>query len=142
MWSYKQATGQIQDFKGFRFGCSYAGHGEGKNNPVLQYVRGGCRWDADKKLWVPVDGLTSDDFGPLPCGIYTMQEPVDTEKHGPFVLWLTPGIGNEMFGRSEFGIHGDSIEHPGLASEGCICSPRTIREVMWRSNDHNIQVLP
>jgi hypothetical protein len=142
MWTYKQSDGQIQDFKGFRFGCSYAGRGEGKNNPVLQDVHAGTRWDADTKLWLPVDGLTPEDCGPLCCGIYTMQAPVDTEKHGPFVLWLTPDPNNEMFGRSEFGIHGDAIEHPGLASEGCICSPRIIRGTMWRSNDHKLQVIP
>lgn len=147
MWTYHQTNGQVEDFKGFLFGRSYAGHGEGKNNPALQDIHGGCRWDPDKKLWVPVDGLkqaTADDpgdYGPLPRGIYTMQPPEDTPKHGPFVMWLTPDPANEMFGRSGMGWHGDSIEHPGLASLGCICSPRTTRELAWQSNDHRLQVI-
>ena len=37
---------------------------------------------------------------------------------------LIPSPTNEMFGRSEFLIHGDSLEHPGAASEGCIILPR------------------
>ena len=141
MWTFHQQTGLIEDFKGFKFGCSYAGHGKGKNNPALQDVHGGCRWDEEKQLWVPVDGLGSDDWGPLPAGIYQMQTPVDTTTHGPFVMWLTPDRSNEMFGRSGMGWHGDSLEHPGLASEGCICSPRIVRETAWRSNDHALQVV-
>jgi hypothetical protein len=141
MWTFHQSNGLIEDFKGFRYGCSYAGRGEGKNNPVLQDVRAGCRWDKEKQLWLPVEGLTSDDWGPLPCGIYAMQAPVDSPTHGPYVLWLTPDPANEMFGRSGFGCHGDALEHPGFASEGCICSPRTIRQVMWKSDDHRVQVV-
>lgn len=140
-WIFQQSTGQVTDAKGFRYGISYAGHGEGRNNPLLQDVRAGARWDADKQLWIPVDGLAATDFGPLPCGFYDMQAPVDTEKHGPYVLWLTPDPANQMFGRSGFGWHGDSIEHPGYASEGCICSPRSPRQSAWGSLDHRLQVI-
>jgi hypothetical protein len=142
MWTFHQATGLIEDFKGHRFGCSYAGHGQGKNNPALQDVRGGCRWDPEQQVWVRVDGLGQDDWGPLPCGIYTMRPPVDTATHGPFVLWFEPAAANNMFGRAGFGWHGDAIEHPGMASEGCIASPRVVRETGWRSNDHRVQVTP
>jgi hypothetical protein len=141
MWTFHQATGQVEDAKGFKYGCSYAGHGKGKNSPELQNVHAGCQWDAESNRWVPVDGLTADVWGPLPVGIYTLQAPVDTEKHGPFVMWLTPDPANEMFGRSGMGWHGDSVEHPGLASEGCICSPRVIRETVWKSGDHRLQVV-
>lgn len=141
MWTYRQTDGQIEDFKGFRYGRGYAGRGEGKNNPLLQDVHGGCRWDAEKQLWVPVDGLTPDDWGPLPRGVYLMRPPEDTPKHGPYVIWLTPDPANEMFGRAGFGWHGDSLEHPGLASEGCICSPRTTRTLVWSSGDFRVQVI-
>lgn len=141
MWTFRQTDGQVEDFRGFHYSLSYAGRGEGKNNPLLQDVHAGSRWDADKKLWIPVDGLTPDDWGPLPRGIYFMQTPVDTTTHGPYVIWLTPDGANQMFGRSGFGWHGDSKEHPGLASEGCICSPRTLREMAWTSNDHRLQVI-
>jgi hypothetical protein len=138
VWTIHQRNGLLEDFKGFRHGCGYAGHGEGKNNPILQDIRAGCRCING---WVPIEGLTENDWGPLPRGIYTMQEPVDTPSHGPYVLWLTPDPANEMFHRSGFGIHGDSLEHPGLASEGCFCVPRATRELMWGSNDHKIQVI-
>lgn len=139
MWTFRQSTGLVEDFNGHQYTGSYAGHGEGKNNPVLQDVRAGCRLQGDE--WVAIPELTGDDWGPLPQGIYTINSPVDTTTHGPYVLWLTPGAGNEMFGRSGFGWHGDSKEHPGLASEGCICSPRQLRELVWNSNDHRVQVI-
>lgn len=141
-WQFEQQTGQITDQKGFRWGRSYAGRGEGKNNPVLQDVRAGCRYDNEKKLWLPVDGLTENDWGPLPCGLYTMCEPEDTETHGPYVIWLTPFPSTQMFGRSGMGWHGDSNKDPGVASEGCICSPRTVRQAGWGSSDHQLQVVP
>lgn len=149
MWTFHQETGQVEDFKGFLYGRSYAGHGEGKNNPALQDIHGGCRWEPDKKLWLPVEGLKQattnpddpGDCGPLPRGIYIINPPVDTEKHGPFVMWLTPTPDTQMFGRSGMGWHGDSIEHPGLASLGCICSPRILRQMVWKSDDHRVQVV-
>lgn len=139
MWTFRQRSGLVEDFTGRPHGASYAGHGEGRNNPIMQDIHAGCRWR--NGAWVSVDGLTPGEWGPLPVGLYEMQPPVDTPKHGPFVLWLTPHKLNEMFGRSGFGWHGDSIEHPGLASEGCICSPRPLRELAWNSGDRTIQVL-
>ena len=139
MWKYSQATGTAIDPAGKQYRGNYAGRGEGKNNPILQDVHKGCRWDG--QIWVPVDGLTANDWGPLCEGNYTIQPPVDSPTHGPFVLWLVPGEWNEMFGRSGFGWHGDSREHPGLASEGCICSPRTLRELVWASADRYLQVV-
>lgn len=139
MWTFHQSSGLIEDFKAFRYGVSYAGRGEGKNNPIMQDIHGGARWLNGE--WAPVDGLTPDDWGPLPCGIYVMNAPVETETHGPYVMWLTPDPANEMFGRSSFGVHGDSIEIPGMASEGCICSPRSVRQTMWMSGDRRLQVI-
>lgn len=140
MWTYRQGGGIVEDFKGHRYGSSYAGKGEGQNNPVLQDVHGGCRWR--NGAWVAVDGLTPEDWGPLPCGIYVIQPPVNTNTHGPFVMWLTPDPKNEMFGRAGFGWHGDSIEHPGLASDGCIASPRAVRDIVALSGDMRLQVIP
>jgi len=98
----------------------YAGAGPDKNNPSDQAVRG---------------------KGPLPCGLYTILAPVDTMTHGPYVLWLIPDPDNQMFGRSQFGIHGDSIVSPGSASEGCVIMPRFARERIWESEDHRLQVI-
>ncbi|MCU1305200.1 MAG: hypothetical protein JWQ87_5484 [Candidatus Sulfotelmatobacter sp.] len=139
MWTFRQGNGLIEDASGLPHGFAYAGRGEGKNNPILQDVRAGCRFSHGE--WVPVEGLSDQDYGPLPRGIYSLQAPVDSPKHGKFVMWLTPDPKNEMYHRAEFGWHGDSVEHPGLASEGCIASPRSMRELAWASNDHRVQVI-
>jgi hypothetical protein len=120
MWSYEQSTGWLRTPEGAKIAQGYAGSELGKNNPECESVK---------------------DYGPLPCGGYTMQEPVDTKTHGPFVIWLTPDEGNQMFGRAGFGIHGDSVVNPGTASEGCICLPKWAREMCWRSEDHRLQVV-
>jgi hypothetical protein len=93
-------------------GTGYAGHGAGVNNPALEAVH---------------------DTGPLPQGIYTINPPVNTTTHGPYVMWLTPDPLNQMFGRSGFGIHADEIANPGkqLASSGCIVMSGQAREAIW-----------
>jgi Tlde1 domain len=80
------------------------------------------------------------DAGPIPGGFYTIEAPVDSQAHGPFSLPLVPDAGNDMFGRSGFLIHGDSREHPGAASEGCVILARATRERIWESGDHRLQV--
>lgn len=141
MQTYRQASGVIENATGRIIGSGYAGKGEGRNNPILQDVRAGCRLIGGE--WVPVEGLTGNDWGPLPQGIYTMLAPEDTASHGPYVLWLVPGEGNDMQGRSGFGIHGDEIRNAGKfqASEGCIVVEHSVRQAMWESNDHRLQVI-
>jgi len=119
-WKYAQRTGQVTDPDSMKAGCGYAGREDGRNNPQMQALK---------------------DIGPLPVGTYHIQAPVDTTTHGPYVLWLLPDPDNQMFGRGGFGIHGDSIEHPGLASEGCIVLPRVTRERIWDSGDHLLEVV-
>ena len=112
MLTYSQKTGELQTAVGVLLGTGYAGHGAGVNNPALQSVH---------------------DTGPLPQGVYTINPPVDTATHGPYVMWLTPDASNEMFGRSGFGIHADEIAHPGqrLASTGCIVMSNSARVAIW-----------
>ena len=118
-WTYEQDSGMLlQD--GREVAVGYAGGGEGKNNPEMQEVR---------------------NIGPIPQGIYTIGEPRNTGKHGPYVLDLTPDPDNEMFGRSEFLIHGDSISKPGEASQGCIILPRSVREAIVESGDRQLVVI-
>lgn len=62
-------------------------------------------------------------------------------KLGPFAIPLIPDPSNEMYGRGDFYCHGDSIENPGCASEGCVILPRTVRETIWNSTDHELQVV-
>lgn len=119
MWSYSQSRGDISRASELA-GHGYSGRGEAKNNPAFQ----------DVKM-----------EGPLPRGLYVINPPVDTQTHGPYVLWLTPDPTNEMFGRSAFGIHGDSVVHPGAASDGCIILPRAVREQVWQSGDHALEVV-
>jgi hypothetical protein len=119
VWTFDQRTGQIAH-DGAYIATGYAGAGVGKNNPSAQAIH---------------------DVGPLPRGGYTITAPMDTRTHGPYVLWLEPAPSNEMFGRSGFGIHGDSVIHPGEASEGCIVTARIVREKIWLSGDHWLAVV-
>src|SRR5262249_55584633 len=98
MWIYEQKSGRMSR-DGVLLATGYSGLDEGKNNPAMQ---------------------DAHDKGPLPRGRYTIGRPVDTAAHGPFVLPLTPDPANTMFGRSGFLIHGESKQHPGKASIGCI----------------------
>jgi hypothetical protein len=120
MWWFAQKTGRITKDGGALLCKGYSGADEGKNNPAMQSVH---------------------DKGPIPVGLYTMEAPVDTHDHGPFVIRLVPDEKNEMFGRAGFLIHGDSIEHPGTASKGCIIAPRYARERLWDTGDHQLRVV-
>ncbi len=119
MWIYRQKTGELLDDSGSLIATGYAGREEGKNNPDMQNVKG---------------------IGPLPVGEYTIGSPVDDPVVGKYAMRLAPAVTNQMFGRASFLIHGDSYEHPGLASHGCIVMPRAIREAVWNSGDHWLRV--
>lgn len=112
-WQYQISTGAMSR-DGEVVAHGYSGQPECKNDP--------------SKCGIP-------DKGPIPQGSYTIGHPVDTKTHGPFVLPLTPDPANEMFGRSGFLIHGDSVVAPGTASEGCIIMPRTARDAINKSGD-------
>ncbi len=121
MWTFKQSDGAILDKMETQVGSGYAGFGNGLNSPDAQGLH---------------------DVGPLPRGLYTIQAPVDTTTHGPFVMWLTPNPDNDMAGRGSFGIHGDKKDGPPFsASKGCIVANRTIRELIWNSGDHLLEVV-
>lgn len=124
MWRYSQSTGLLtrDDVAGVSYGPGYSGNGDGLNNPAMQDVR---------------------DQGPVPQGRYRVLAPVDTVAHGPFFLALEPSPANQMFGRSGFGIHGDRKDAVGqfLASNGCIILPPHVRDVIWQSNDHELEVV-
>lgn len=100
----------------------YSGHGEGKNNPAMQSVH---------------------DVGPIPQGLWKMTAlELETAEHGPYVIVLTPSPFTETFGRTGLLCHGDSVEHPGCASLGCVIMPHPVREEMWTSDDHFLKVIP
>lgn len=120
MWTYEQKTGWLIDQGGLRLAQGYSGHLSGKNSPVHEDVV---------------------DVGPIPRGRYGIEAPVDTVTHGPYVLRLVPNYENQMFGRTGFLIHGDSVVEPGTASRGCIILPRFARERIWESSDHDLTVV-
>lgn len=117
MWSYKISSGEISRDSFSAVG--YSGQPECKNDPTKCGIH---------------------NKGPIPQGRYTIGQPIDTKTHGPFVLPLTPAAANEMYGRSGFLIHGDSVVHPGTASEGCIIMPRNVREEIHESGDNQLEV--
>jgi hypothetical protein len=112
MWTYQQSTGKVLDPNGIVVGYAYSGKGQYKNDPEAQSLH---------------------DQGPIPEGYYSIGSPRDTVTHGPFVLPLLPHQDNQMFGRNNFLIHGDSVVQPGTASEGCIVAARYIREDIAKS---------
>lgn len=129
MWVFEQRTGRLLDKTGHHVDTGYAGRNfrkpdgsvqMGKCNPDMQNVKG---------------------IGPLPVGCYTIQPPHDDLVVGRYAMRLTPFPGNEMFGRNSFFIHGDSLEHPGQASHGCIVVSFISRQLIWASGDHDIRVI-
>jgi hypothetical protein len=125
MWMWKQTTGELWRDGSF-VSVGYSGKGRGRNNPALQNVRG---------------------VGPLPRGRYRIGTPRTSARTGPFVMDLSPidatpnDTVHDETGRSAFQIHGDSVRAPGTASSGCIILPRAIRERIWRSKVHVIEVV-
>lgn len=119
MWQYIQVSGELKQ-DGEHAAWAYSGHGIGKNNPASQSVH---------------------NVGPIPCGLYEIGEPINTSAHGPYCLPLTPRPDNMMWGRAGFLIHGDSIQEPGTASEGCIIASKLTRIRIWESGDRLLQVV-
>ena len=117
-WTYSQKTGYLTRGGHTYSKTGYSGAGVGKNNPAMQ----------DKRA-----------VGPIPRGKYKIGKARDTDLHGPHVMDLTPD-GHNALGRTEFLIHGDSVSHPGTASQGCIILPRAVREKISGSGDHALIV--
>lgn len=125
MWVWDQSAGTLSR-NGALVSRGYSGKGRGKNNPALQGERG---------------------IGPLPRGRYRIGTPRTSQRTGPFVMDLFPvdatpnDTRHDATGRSAFQIHGDSVKAPGTASSGCIILPRAVREQIWRSGDHDMEVV-
>lgn len=126
MWSFNSTIGRLfHDNVAIAFG--YSGAGEGKNNPALQSVK---------------------NIGPCPRGKFRL-EPIEDlkgnlidyeEKKAP-VFRLVPDPDNVMYGRSGFLLHGDSIEKPGTASEGCVIEDHATRVAIAMSKDFDFEVI-
>jgi hypothetical protein len=119
-WTYAQKTGELQQ-NGEHIATGYSGAGPGKNNPEMENVH---------------------NLGPIPRGDWAIVgPPINTAEHGPFVLRLDPAANTQTFERNGFLMHGDSIESPGRASQGCVIMPRSVREQVWKSGDRDLKVV-
>lgn len=118
-WTADLSTGELRK-DGILAGSFYSGAGEGKNNPEMERVK---------------------DVGPIPRGAWVIGRPFDSPHSGPYALPLTPRAGTETFGRTGFEIHGDSVEHPGEASHGCIITFRMTRVRIADSGDTRLEVI-
>lgn len=125
MWRWDQSAGELTQ-NGTFVSKGYSGKGRGKNNPALEGMVG---------------------MGPIPAGKWKIVRLYDSESVGPYALELhavdaTPGNDtHDRTGRGAFRIHGDSVKHPGDASNGCIILPRNVREKIWKSGDRDLEVV-
>lgn len=121
MWTYKQSTGELSH-DGALVGKGYSGaNPDGKNNPAMESIA---------------------NVGPIPQGRWqVVGKPFDTTTHGPFCLRLWPAVSTMTYGREGFLIHGDSLEMPGMASQGCIILARPLRNMVVVSGDRDLEVV-
>ena len=118
-WQYSQSTGQLTQNGGAGVANGYSGNGNGRNNPAMEAM---------------------PNVGPAPAGRYTIGAPHNSNHTGAYTMNLDPEAGTDTHGRTAFRIHGDSVQHPGQASDGCIVLPLDARQRIWNSGDHEIEV--
>jgi RHS repeat-associated protein len=124
IWSQSAGTMSNTNSPGIVVGNGYAGQGRGVNNPSMQSVPG---------------------IGPLPQGSYTIG-PQQTNTTGsgvvlPGSMRLTPDASNDMLGRAGFLIHGGNMTTQS-SSAGCIVLQPNVRNLIGRSGDNRLIVLP
>ena len=127
MTTFEISTGKWFLANGTLFGTGFAGHGDGKNNPDMQGVVG---------------------VGPLPIGVY---HAVGMREHDPRTGWYTIVLEPEPMTRNyilslgrnpdTFRIHGDSMDHTGESSDGCMVFDRSTRLDFWKGDDKEIHVV-
>jgi hypothetical protein len=125
-WEYAQGSGQltyVDNQTGARSPvvAGYSGHGPGLNNPAMQNVR---------------------NVGPIPQGVYDIGSQRDSLRTGRGVLDLSPRLGTNTFGRTDFQFHGDNSRGDQSASRGCIVVPRSVRDQINNSSDRELRVIP
>ena len=124
-WTFIQSTGAINRPDGSLESIAYSGGDAGKfpdgvNNPEYQSIH---------------------NKGPLPQGFYTIDEPIDHTRLGPFAMALIPDAENEMFGRGGFYVHGDNQQMNRSGSDGCIVTGADTRHEIWSYPDHRLEVI-
>lgn len=120
MWTYNQQNGHLSRC-GELQGVGYSGFGAGRNQAKYEPI---------------------PELGPIPRGKWEIHFPsFESQKCGPVCLRLTPCEGTETYSRSGFLIHGDSCNHPGSASHGCIVIARVVRLEIEQSGDPDLQII-
>lgn len=132
-WVYQQSTGNLYHYNEFTgendglVGTGYAGHGAGYNNPNYEYVK---------------------DTGPIPHGIYdigryqnnrSFENPNKVFKDS-MRLYPRSQAPPPLRGRPGLLMHHGSPN--GTSSRGCIVAPDKVREVIGRSGDKTLVVVP
>jgi hypothetical protein len=119
--TFSQTTGTLTDNEGQIVATGWSGHGEGKNNPLMQSVH---------------------NVGPLPQGLYKVGVWEDHPHLGHMVAHLSMVDGKD-FGRDGFFIHGPSKDKDkyGEESQGCIVVPRPDRQKVHDLNPQCVQVV-
>jgi hypothetical protein len=133
-WKFERAAGKIIAPQGHVTGMAYAGHGAARNNPAKEGEHGAM-----------TNGKITAG-GPLPSGTYTMDRMFLVHvKLGAYCIHLRPDEATRAHIISlkrepdSFWCHGNNAIND--ASEGCICSNRATREIMWQSQDHQLIVV-
>ena len=118
-WQYSQKTTELTH-NGESIGSGYSGKkGIWRNNPAMEMVK---------------------NKGPIPRGQYRIGAARRHPAKGPVTMSLTP-VGHRAHGRTAFLIHGDSVKHPGDASEGCIILGPHLRMRIAGSGDTVLNVV-
>lgn len=90
------------------------------------------------------DKAQEHDIGPLPEGLWTIEgPPFEHPLRGPYVLKLIPDSTTEVYGRSDFLLHGKPLPPKDIksGSDGCICEDHTTRVRVYQSGDTRLQVI-
>lgn len=119
-WTYHIALGEMESPTGEIFKGYSGAAGISQNNPAY---------------------CSAENVGPIPQGFWAMGTPYPDPHKGPDVIPLHPDFSTNTHKRSGFLIHGDSIAHPGHASEGCIILDRAARTALIKSADKLLVVI-
>lgn len=114
---YSQKTG-VLTLDGKEYAKGYSGKAEGKNNP-----------DKEKEK----------NVGPIPTGLWKIGKAREFE--GMENCFDLAPDGHDAHKRTEFLIHGDSKENPGMASKGCIILDKVVRKKIAESGITKLKVV-
>lgn len=119
MWTYKQSTGEL-----YLDGRPYIG----EDGPARGH-------SGDRNHRNRPESESLPNLGPIPRGRYTIGLSFRVGSD-PVTMDLSPALGQKMYGRGGFQIHG-----PADDSHGCIVFDRAIRDAIDASPDRDLEVI-